>query len=139
MAALAWLLIPLVAAIAAGLWGSWANRTRKVRGDGPELDGYARFRAAMEKSDSGAVVRDGGASRCADRGVPYCRGMPRRTATMLASTLMLIALLCAGVLIPVPYAEMSPGPTVNTLADHEASRCCRSPGARPTRRTVTST
>ncbi|SFX29429.1 PDZ domain-containing protein [Streptomyces atratus] len=34
---------------------------------------------------------------------------------MLASTLILIALLCAGVLIPVPYAEMSPGPTVNTL------------------------
>ncbi|MFC9682980.1 PDZ domain-containing protein [Streptomyces sp. NPDC056948] len=45
--------------------------------------------------------------------------MPRRTATMLASTLMLIALLCAGVFIPVPYAEMSPGPTVNTLGDHD--------------------
>ncbi|MBC7268750.1 MAG: PDZ domain-containing protein [Streptomyces sp.] len=45
--------------------------------------------------------------------------MPRRTATMLASTLMLIALLCAGVLIPVPYSEMSPGPTVNTLAEHD--------------------
>ncbi|MFH9861859.1 PDZ domain-containing protein [Streptomyces sp. NPDC017202] len=44
--------------------------------------------------------------------------MPRRTATMLASTLMLIALLCAGVLIRVPYAEMSPGPTVNTLGEH---------------------
>ncbi|WP_327258790.1 MULTISPECIES: YlbL family protein [unclassified Streptomyces] len=41
--------------------------------------------------------------------------MPRRTATMLASTLILIALLCAGVLIRVPYSEMSPGPTVNTL------------------------
>ncbi|MEU6281235.1 hypothetical protein [Streptomyces sp. NPDC047028] len=54
MAALVWLLIPLVAAIAAGLWGSWANRTRKARSDGPELDGYARFRAAMEKSDPGA-------------------------------------------------------------------------------------
>ncbi|GAA4298030.1 PDZ domain-containing protein [Streptomyces venetus] len=45
--------------------------------------------------------------------------MPRRTATMLASTLMLIALLCAGVFIPVPYSEMSPGPTVNTLGDHD--------------------
>lgn len=53
MAALAWLLIPLMAAIGAGLWGSWANRTRKVRGDGPELDGYARFREAMERSHSG--------------------------------------------------------------------------------------
>lgn len=37
---------------------------------------------------------------------------------MLASTLILIALLCAGVLIKVPYAEMSPGPTVNTLGEH---------------------
>ncbi|MBQ0995766.1 PDZ domain-containing protein [Streptomyces nigra] len=45
--------------------------------------------------------------------------MPRRTATMLASTLMLIALLCAGVFIRVPYAEMSPGPTVNTLGEHD--------------------
>jgi PDZ domain-containing protein len=44
--------------------------------------------------------------------------MPRRTATMLASTLMLIALLCAGVFIKVPYSEMSPGPTVNTLSEH---------------------
>ncbi|MEU0985198.1 PDZ domain-containing protein [Streptomyces sp. NPDC005953] len=43
--------------------------------------------------------------------------MPRRTATMLASTLLFIALLCAGVLLPVPYSEMSPGPTVNTLGD----------------------
>lgn len=38
---------------------------------------------------------------------------------MLASTLMLIALLCVGVFIPVPYAEMSPGPTVNTLGEHD--------------------
>lgn len=50
MAALAWLLIPLGAAIGAGLWGTWANRTRRVRGDGPELIGYARFREAMEKT-----------------------------------------------------------------------------------------
>ncbi len=53
MAALVWLLIPLVAAVGAGLWGSWANRTRRARSDGPELDGYARFREAMEKSRSG--------------------------------------------------------------------------------------
>lgn len=38
---------------------------------------------------------------------------------MLTSTLLLIALLCAGVLIKVPYAEMTPGPTVNTLGDHD--------------------
>ncbi len=38
---------------------------------------------------------------------------------MLASTLMLIALLCAAVLLPVPYSRMSPGPTVNTLGDHD--------------------
>ncbi|MGW1838921.1 YlbL family protein [Streptomyces sp. BBFR2] len=54
--------------------------------------------------------------------------MPRRTATLLASTLMLIALLCAGVLIPVPYAEMSPGPTVNTLGDHDGQPVLRVSG-----------
>ncbi|MEU6864651.1 PDZ domain-containing protein [Streptomyces sp. NPDC046876] len=43
--------------------------------------------------------------------------MPRRTATMLAATLMLFALLCTGVFTKVPYSEMSPGPTVNTLGD----------------------
>ncbi|AUY49912.1 PDZ domain-containing protein [Streptomyces sp. CB01881] len=41
--------------------------------------------------------------------------MPRRSATMLAATLLLIALLCASVLMKVPYTEMSPGPTYNTL------------------------
>ncbi|MFI9099391.1 PDZ domain-containing protein [Streptomyces fildesensis] len=44
--------------------------------------------------------------------------MPRRTATLIASTLTLIALLCVALLTPAPYAEMSPGPTVNTLGDH---------------------
>ncbi|MGW4564990.1 hypothetical protein ACWEN3_22090 [Streptomyces sp. NPDC004561] len=54
MGALVWLLIPLLAAVGGGLWGGWASRTRKIRGDGPELDGYARFREAMEKSPPGA-------------------------------------------------------------------------------------
>ncbi len=45
--------------------------------------------------------------------------MPRRTATLLTSTLLLIALLCVGVLLPVPYSEMSPGPTVNTLSQND--------------------
>ncbi|NUS12681.1 MAG: PDZ domain-containing protein [Streptomyces sp.] len=41
--------------------------------------------------------------------------MPSRTATLLASTLTLIALLSVALLVPTPYSEMSPGPTVNTL------------------------
>lgn len=45
--------------------------------------------------------------------------MPRRTATLLTSVLLLIGMLCAGVLIQVPYSEMSPGPTVNTLGEHD--------------------
>lgn len=53
MAALAWLLIPLVAAIVAAVWGSWAARTRAT-GDGASLAGYERFREAMQKSDSGS-------------------------------------------------------------------------------------
>lgn len=49
---------------------------------------------------------------------------------MLASTLMLIALLCAGVFLPVPYAEMSPGPTVNTLSDHDGEPVLQISGRR---------
>ncbi|WNI17903.1 YlbL family protein [Actinacidiphila sp. ITFR-21] len=44
--------------------------------------------------------------------------MPRRTATLIASTLTLIVLLGVALLAPAPYSEMSPGPTVNTLGDY---------------------
>ncbi|MDX6351175.1 MAG: hypothetical protein QOF84_5965 [Streptomyces sp.] len=54
MAALAWLLIPVVAAIAAAVWGSWAARTRTT-GDGASLADYERFREAMRKSDAGSL------------------------------------------------------------------------------------
>ncbi len=52
MGSLAWLLIPLFAAIGAALWGSWATRARKSgrTGDVTELAGYAKFRNAMENS-----------------------------------------------------------------------------------------
>ncbi|WP_306324312.1 MULTISPECIES: hypothetical protein [unclassified Streptomyces] len=53
MAALLWLLIPVVAAVAAGVWGIWAGRRRNKTGDVTELSGYARFREAMEKSHQG--------------------------------------------------------------------------------------
>jgi hypothetical protein len=49
MAALAWLLIPLVAAVVASLWGSWAGR-RVTTPDAAGVAGYERFRAAMERS-----------------------------------------------------------------------------------------
>lgn len=53
MAVLAWLLIPLFAAVGAAIWGSWAARNRTT-GDVAELAGYARFREAMEKPPSGS-------------------------------------------------------------------------------------
>ncbi|WP_023586653.1 hypothetical protein [Streptomyces thermolilacinus] len=49
MAALAWLLIPLSAAVGAAIWGGWAARSRTTE-DIAELDGYARFRDAMDKT-----------------------------------------------------------------------------------------
>ena len=57
MAALSWLLIPALAAIGAGLWGSWAGRRRKSGGDGSELAGYARFREAMERTNVKTMER----------------------------------------------------------------------------------
>jgi hypothetical protein len=54
MAVLAWLLIPFLAAIGAGLWGTWVGRNSKTSGDGTELAGYTRFREAMERSHTDA-------------------------------------------------------------------------------------
>jgi hypothetical protein len=53
MQALAWLLIPVVAAVVAAVWAGWANRTRST-GDGASLADYERFREAMEKVGSGS-------------------------------------------------------------------------------------
>ncbi|GAA1600087.1 MULTISPECIES: hypothetical protein [Streptomyces] len=61
MASLAWLLIPLFAAIGAAIWGSWAARDR-TQGDISELAGYARFREAMDRPDG---VRAGAAAHSA--------------------------------------------------------------------------
>ncbi|MEK8172523.1 hypothetical protein NKH77_34900 [Streptomyces sp. M19] len=55
MGALLWLLIPVLAALAALLYGGWASRNRKT-GDVAELAGYARFREAMERQHSGSDV-----------------------------------------------------------------------------------
>ncbi|GEB52230.1 MULTISPECIES: hypothetical protein [Streptomyces] len=50
MAALAWLLIPVVAVVAASIWGSWAGRRRTTTPDVVGVAGYERFRAAMERT-----------------------------------------------------------------------------------------
>ncbi|MEV6011566.1 hypothetical protein AB0M29_32715 [Streptomyces sp. NPDC051976] len=47
MAALAWLIIPVVGAICAAAWARWATRARSS-GDGASLAGYERFREAMQ-------------------------------------------------------------------------------------------
>lgn len=62
MASLAWLLIPLFAAIGAAIWGSWAARDRTA-GDISELAGYARFREAMGQSGPGRAKADAEAHR----------------------------------------------------------------------------
>lgn len=56
--------------------------------------------------------------------------MPRRTATLLTSTLLLIVALCAGVLLQVPYSELSPGPTVNTLGEYDGKPVLSIDGAK---------
>ncbi|MFD3682500.1 hypothetical protein [Streptomyces sp. NPDC058613] len=66
MASLAWLLIPLSAAIGAAIWGSWAARDR-TQGDISELAGYARFREAMGRTDyAGSADHAGRAEQAGD-------------------------------------------------------------------------
>ena len=77
MAALAWLLIPLVAAVGAAVWGSWAARNRKT-GDVAELAGTPGSARPWRRS-----VRAGDEHRPSRRGRRRCRdgqGSPVRTA-----------------------------------------------------------
>ncbi|MET7638361.1 hypothetical protein [Streptomyces sp. NPDC005438] len=58
MAAVSWLLIPLIAALSASLWASWASR-RKATHHGSDVSGvagYERFRQAMERPRSSTSV-----------------------------------------------------------------------------------
>ncbi|MBO8186956.1 hypothetical protein [Streptomyces spirodelae] len=80
MAALAWLLIPLVAAVAASLWGSWVGRRRAKTPDAVGVAGYERFRAAMERSSAEDDGADGARAR---RGARWRSG--RRREAELAS------------------------------------------------------
>ncbi|CAM5594922.1 Putative membrane protein OS=Streptomyces glaucescens OX=1907 GN=SGLAU_22340 PE=4 SV=1 [Streptomyces glaucescens] len=66
MAALAWLPDSTDGCDRRGRCGAYGPaRNRRVHGDGPELDGYARFRAAMEKSALGQLTAGPAARRCA--------------------------------------------------------------------------
>ncbi|MFE4517154.1 hypothetical protein ACFRMQ_23510 [Kitasatospora sp. NPDC056783] len=56
MGALAWLIIPGVAGVAAGLWALWAQRTPKAAGDPASLAEHQRFMAAMERTTAGAAA-----------------------------------------------------------------------------------
>ncbi|MQY13584.1 hypothetical protein SRB5_37320 [Streptomyces sp. RB5] len=60
MAAIAWLVIPVVSAGAAAIWAGWATRD-KTQGDNAELQGYEKFREAMERTHSGSHSRSGAA------------------------------------------------------------------------------
>ncbi|GGO85718.1 hypothetical protein [Wenjunlia tyrosinilytica] len=54
MAALAWLIIPVVATLLAAAWGAWAARNRST-GDARSLAGFDRFREVMSESSSDPV------------------------------------------------------------------------------------
>ena len=53
VAALEWLLIPVIGAVAAALWAGWSGRNRQQIGDINSLAGYERFREAMARFHSG--------------------------------------------------------------------------------------
>jgi hypothetical protein len=63
------LLIPLVAAVAAAIWGRWAARRRST-GDGASLAGYERFRQAMQTSSVTPAAAGGPPISALDADVP---------------------------------------------------------------------
>ena len=83
MASLAWLLIPVAAAVVASVWGSWAGRRRSSVPDVDGVEGYERFRAAMERPrpDSGREADDGHRSEGpSERAPALAPDGPARTA-----------------------------------------------------------
>ena len=82
MASLAWLLIPVAAAVVAGVWGSWAGRRRSSVPDVDGVEGYERFRAAMERPrpDSGSGDDEHRAERRSERAPALAPDGPARTA-----------------------------------------------------------
>lgn len=50
MAALLWLLIPVLAGVFASVWGGWAARRRTAVPDAVGVAGYERFCAAMART-----------------------------------------------------------------------------------------
>ncbi|MER6399051.1 MULTISPECIES: hypothetical protein [unclassified Kitasatospora] len=50
MAALAWLIIPVIAALFAAVWAGWAQRSPRATGDPASLAEHRRFMAAMERT-----------------------------------------------------------------------------------------
>ncbi|MEV0533105.1 hypothetical protein [Kitasatospora sp. NPDC050463] len=55
MAALAWLIIPVVAALFAAVWAGWAQRAPRATGDPASLAEHRRFMAAMERTTAAAA------------------------------------------------------------------------------------
>src|SRR5674476_1309953 len=43
------------------------------------------------------------------------RGLSQRVRTLLLASLLTLGLAAGGALLPVPYVELSPGPTYDTL------------------------
>lgn len=82
MASLAWLLIPVAAAVVAGVWGSWAGRRRSSVPDADGVEGYERFRAAMERPrpDSGEAEAGNRAEGRSDRAPALAPDGPAPTA-----------------------------------------------------------
>ncbi len=59
MAALAWLIIPCVAAVLAAVWAGWAQRAPRATGDPASLAEHQRFMAAMERTTTGGAPQEG--------------------------------------------------------------------------------
>ncbi|WTG90618.1 hypothetical protein OH807_25450 [Kitasatospora sp. NBC_01560] len=59
MAALAWLIIPVVAALLAAVWAGWAQRAPRATGDPASLAEHRRFMAAMERTTTGSGPGEG--------------------------------------------------------------------------------
>ncbi len=58
--------------------------------------------------------------------------MTRRTTTLLVTSILIVALAVVGVVLPVPFVALQPGPTTNTLGRSDGSELITVSGDRKT-------
>src|SRR5262245_43278939 len=86
-----------------------------MRIESPPWPSEARPSSAQQSRCGSGESASAAGPQLAERGA----GMGRRGATLLLGAVLLLLLIWQAGTAPVPYVELGPGPTENTLGSHD--------------------